>query len=270
MSLPEKEALLVGLHAGLAGELHESRMLPPEPSAGPLAGYQPAAGLPVEGHRGTIQIAEMLGEIKHHPTVSVPANDGLKRKKTIAFPLLGDLLWYFHDEQGPYCVNWTVKLTPEDFDRPFNAARLSPQQRIEAEAAHIARGRVEDELYRQVNVPTIHVASSDIPKHVALNLRQLYVWQSRYANLEVELQEEVVETLIARIPKGVPMFETLRFFLNRFGGTFYDYQVVLYQAIWTRKLRVDLWTPVNIDQPVHPQEKDFMKFFAQWFKRGIH
>lgn len=268
MSVPEKNAFLLGTYVGLFRELHEGRMLAPEPAPGPLSGYPWGEGAAVVGHIGTIQIAEKLGVMKWHPTVSVPESSGSKKRKIIAFPLLGDLLWYLHDEQGPYCVNWTIKQSPEDFHRPHGARRNSTIESAEQEEAQQARLAIEIELYREVDVPTIAVANTDIPAHVSLNLRQFYVWQDRTANFEEEQQTEIVGTLQARIPRGVPVFETLRSLMARHGGAFYDYQVVLYQAIWRRHLPIDLWIPFNIDQPIHPEQRNVVKHFAQWFKRG--
>lgn len=268
MGLPEMSAILVGLKSGLAKELHEGRMLPPEPGPGPLSGYPYSEATEVQGHPGAIQVAESLGVIEHHPTVTVPCNDGHRKTKTIAFPLLGDLLWYLEDQAGSFPVNWTIKRTTEDFDRPFNSKKLSAQQLAEAVEAQQARDAIETELYRRCGVPTHHIAESDIPQAVVLNLRALYPWQERTAHLEPELQEEVVETLRARMPREVPVFETLRYFLGRYGGTLHDYLVVLNQAIWKDALRIDLWSPFNVDRPLRPEVKSFLEYFGRWFKRS--
>lgn len=267
MGTPETWALLVGLYVGQAKELHEGRMLPPEPGPGPLSGYPFAEVAQVRGYEGTIAVAERLGVFCHHPTVAVPANDGHRKRKTIAFPLLGDQLWFCEDMQGPYPVNLTIKRSTEDFERPFGSKRLAPQELAEAIDAQRARDAIEIELYRQAGVPTHHIAQTDIPEHVALNLRELYVWQHRVAHLEEELQSEVVETLRARMAREVPIFETLRYFLGKYGGTLYDYLVVLHQALWRREIEIDLWAPMNVDRPLRPAKQDAMKMFGRWFKR---
>jgi hypothetical protein len=268
MSPAELAAFLVGMYSGRAKELHESRMLPPEPSPGPLSGYAPAEGLPVVGHEGTIQIAERLGVLDLHPLVRIPVEPGSKKTRLVAHPLLGDLLWYFQDSLGPYCGNWTIKETPEDFDFPFNATRIPKAKLAAAIEAQQARTAIEAELYRQVNTPSIHIAHTDIPRHVELNLRHLYPQQSREVNLEKDLRADFIHTLNARIQKGVPVFETILHMMRNHGGTMYDYRSAFFQAVWQRQIRVDLWIPINIDQPIHPEERDVVKHFAQWFKRA--
>ena len=265
MSIPEKNALLLGLYSGLALELHEGRMLPPEPSAGPLAGFKPAEGQVLSGHRGTIQVAERLGVIKFHPTIKIK-DSKTGQRRTIGFPLLGDLLWYLKDDAGFYAVNWSVKQSPEDFDKPHGGSGRRPKP--DAEEAHRARQLVETEMYREVDVPTIPVANTDIPTAVSANLRQLFAWQDRTSNIEPDARQDIIETLRARIPREVPVFETLRYLLNRHGGAFYDLQGVLYQAIWRREIAVDLWTPFNIDRPIRPETRSVVVHFAQWFRRG--
>lgn len=230
-----------------------------------MAGFHLADGQPPASHQGTIQAAERLGLLKYHPTINVP-DPATGKKKVIAFPLLGDLLWFFRDQDGCFPVNWTIKNTTEDFEKPHghNKKRPDPQ----AEEAHQARIAIEVEMYRDAGIRTIQVANSDIPKEVSENLRQMFAWQNRVANVEDQLRVEIVETLNARIPTGVPVFETLRHLLSRHGGTFHDLQVVLYQAIWQRQIKIDLWTPFNIDQPVRPEAKSLITHFFQWFKRG--
>lgn len=268
MSPGELNAFLLAMHTGRVKELHESRLLAPEPSPGPLCGYALAEGLPVHGHEGTIQIAERLGMLHMHPLVRIPVAPGSKKTRLVAYPLLGDLLLYLADSVGPYCVNWTIKETPEDFDMPFNATRIPKAKLSEAIEAQQARTAWEAELYRQVKTPSIHLANTDIPRHVALNLRQLYVHQPREVNLDPALRSDFIETLNARIARNVPVFETVRHMMSHHGGTMYDYQSAFYQAVWQRQIRVDLWTPINIDQPIHPEERDVVSHFSQWFKRA--
>lgn len=268
MSGPEQDAIVLGFYGG-AKELHESGMLHPEPALGPLANYPAARGLPILGHRGTIQIAEDLGVMKWHPSIQVQDPNRPGCKKWIAFPLLNDLLWYFHGPSQPFCVNWTVKATPEDFERPFAGGFLKRRPGPNAVEDALARHAVEEMLFREVDVPTIKVAGTDIPRHVALNLRALYKWQGQKADVHDDHRDDVVEILRARMQMGVPVFETLRHFMNRYGGTYHDYQVILNQAIWKRQLNVDLWTPINMDQPLRPAEKDVLEHFAPWFQQGL-
>jgi hypothetical protein len=265
MSSPERIAIVLGLFLG-ARELHESGMIHPEPAPGPLTGIPFGPAVPTVTHAGSIQIAERLGLFKWHPLISVPDKGTPGRKKSIAFPLLHDLVWYFDDGQ-PYALNWTVKARPEDFERPFEGSHLRRRPTVQDIEKARARVAIEEAVFREVNVRTVRVAASDIPKQVWFNLKSAYMAHALQPDLDPALQEDYLDTLRARMHAGVPAFETLIYFLNRWGGTFEDYRALLYRAVWERKLDVDLWTPINIDQPLKPAQRSVSQHFATWTSR---
>jgi len=42
---------------------------------------------------------------------------------------------------------------------------------------------------------------------------------------------------------------------------------VLFQAIWTKRLRVDLFDAILIDQPLYPETRDVIEEYSHWFVR---
>jgi hypothetical protein len=268
MSDPERHAMLLGLHLGRPVDLNEGRMLSCEPCAIRLSAHPGAAALPVSRLRGTVQIAEELGVLDVHPRVSVadPAHAG--RRLTVPYPLLGDLLWIFKDAQGPYIVNWSVKNKPEDFERPAISRGRRRAGTADEERAERARHAIEEAYYRDANVPTVRVTSVDLPAPITNNLRQVYGWHNRATRLRGEGRNELVEVLRAHMRMQIPPVETLRQRAHKSGWTLHDGLAVLYQAIWHRDLRVDLWEPINVDRPLRPESCDPRGHFSSWFARG--
>lgn len=268
MGDPEKHAMLLGMHLGRPIELNEGRMLVREPSAIRLSQHPKAAALPAVRLRGTVQVAEALGVLDFHPLVSVSDPCGARKRITVPYPLLGDLLWIFEDEQGPYFLNWTVKGRPEDFERPaFRRSNRRAGTR-EEELAVQARQAIEEAYYRDGNVPTVRVTGVDMPVPVVNNLRQIYLWHNRVTCLRGERRDELVELLRAHMTMQIPPFETLRDWSVATGWNMPEGLTVLFQAIWRRELRVDLWEPINVDYPLRPEDRDPRAHFAAWFARG--
>lgn len=268
MSDPEKHAMLLGMHLGRPIELNEGRMLVREPCAIRLSQHPKAAALPAVRLRGTVQVAEALGALDSHPRVSVSDPSRARGRLTVPYPLLGDLLWIFEDDQGPYPLNWTVKGRPEDFERPaFRRSSRRAGTRAE-ELAVQARQAIEETYYRDGNVPTVRVTGVDIPPPVVNNLRQVYLWHDRTTCLRGDRRKELVELLRAHMTMQIPPFETLRDGAATEGWEMRNGVAVLFQAIWRRELRVDLWEPININWPLRPEEKDPRAHFAAWFARG--
>jgi hypothetical protein len=49
---------------------------------------------------------------------------------------------------------------------------------------------------------------------------------------------------------------------------FYEQKIVLYQGIFTRRIRVDLFDcHFFIDRPMRPESQDVLELFKHWFSR---
>ena len=265
MSDPERYAVLLGLYGGQVGELHEGRMIHCEPAAGPLTGYEPANSYPMVGHSGTIEVADRLGLLRWHPTIQVPDKADSKKKVTVAYPLLGDLLWYFHLPTRIRCVNWTVKDEDEDFETPFEGEW--PEKKPTTNQIEVAKARplIEAATYLEVKVPTVRVALASIPLHLRENLRSVFKHQRHPCALDESLRQDFIGDLCLHLPNTVSIFETTRAYLSRHGGTLYDYKLAANHAIWSKQLRIDLTRPFCFDVPVRPAPTDMLSQFRSWF-----
>ena len=265
MGTPERAAQLVGFYSGMAQELHEGRMIPRTPTPGPLTNYKPAIGQPVLGFSGTIEVADRLGCLKWHPTVKVPDKEGSGKQKTVAYPLLGDLLWFFHTGDGIRAVNWTVKDVPEAFDRPF--AGQWPQKPVTAEDvdAASARSLIEAEAYQEVDIPTVKVTLEEIPKTLRNNLLSLYKPVPHACRLDPGLRKDFIDEVRVRTQQGGRPLDVMLHHLRQYGWTMTDYHMALLRAIWTRELKVDLTRAVCVDAPLQPERKTVIEMFPNWF-----
>lgn len=260
MSVPELIAFILGSWLGAFIDLHEGRMLSPEPSPGFLAGCPYCQQLYLGAHCGTIEAADRLGLLKFHPLI----NSGSGK---VAFPLLSDLLWFAQDADGIYLVNWCIKNSPDDFIHAFR--ERGPAARSKSDEAHQARLLTEAALFTDAKSRTVSISLRDIPEYLQSNLRALYVFTNRERTLPEELRLDFVQTCNERVQKQVPAIETITKFVTKHGGAFHDYLVALMQAIWRGEVLCDLCRPLTADVPFRPVTRDIKKIFANWCTREL-
>lgn len=258
VSEPELYSYVLASWLGVFFELHEGRMMHPEPAPGFLANCPGLSQQYVGRHQGTINAAQRLGLLHFHPTLRT-------RKGVIAYPMLADQLYFARDEEGVYAVNWCIKNEPEDFEKAFSVR--GPTEKKKSDEEHQARLLIEAEVFRDAGIRTIHVALRDIPEHLRHNLRALYPFQFRSDSLCNNLREDFISTVGERLPKQVPVIETIATMMRRNGGTQYDYQVAFYQAVWRKEIRCDLLRPLTIDMPLRSADKDLVRHFVHWYTR---
>jgi len=198
--------------------------------------------------------------------VRVPESEGSKKLKTIAYPLLGDLLWFFHLPEGVRLVNWSVKDEPEAFGRPF--AGQWPQKPVTSEDIDAANARhlIEAEAFREVGTPTVQVTLAEIPKMLRDNLVAIYKPIPHPCRLDQDLRKDFIDEIRLGMMKGDRPLEVLRTHLSKYGWTLADYHLALLRAIWRRELKVDLTKAVCMDAPLHPERKTVVEMFSRWFK----
>jgi hypothetical protein len=127
------------------------------------------------------------------------------------------------------------------------------------------RHELETSYYRDANIRTVHLAADAIDPNVRSNLRQLFLHHSRQVALPLSEQEELAGRFGSCLASGVPPPDLITRLIGAGKYTLEDCRNVLYQAIWNRKLRVDLWQPILINRPLHPEEHDILELHADWF-----
>lgn len=259
MSEPELYCFLLADWLGVFFDLHEGRMLHPEPAPGFFVGCPGLSQLAVARHQGSILAAERLGLLAFHPTIRTETG-------TIGYPMLCDQLYFGRDEEGVYAVNWCIKNEPNDFEKAFEERDHGRKKK--SDEHHQGRLLIEAEVFREAGIRTIHASKADIPRHLRENLRALYPHQFRNCSLEKNLRTDFVNEVSERLPRQVPVNETIASMIRRHGGTHYDYRVAFYQGVWRKKIRCDLLRPLLVDCPLYPSGRNIEALFNHWTVRG--
>jgi len=266
LSHPELKVLCIVLYCPWLFDLQEQRLLHFEERPHPLQGHPLASRMELPSLRGALQVAESLGVLKYYPTFWA-TNDDARVKMPVA--LIGDLLLYLSDAQGAFCVDLDIKKTQDAFHRPFQKSRNAANP-TRAQHQEEARHLIEKVRYLDGGIKTIEIATDeDIDPHVAANMRQLLLWQKRKSDLSDERRLEVLDQYQSALVRGVPPLDAMYGMLNRrIGGTVDQLKAELYQAIWSRKIRIDLFQPIYIDKPLRPERRDVLEKYKEWFSRG--
>lgn len=266
LSETEFHAALLGLyHPDVIG-LQEQRMLSPEPTMHPLWTMPHEGRVHLPPMKGVIEVADRLGYLSLLPRLRISSRKFSERHLTVVFPWSGDLLWALRGaSENVYCVNWTIKDKKENFVRPMprpdgKLNSLFPSQRI------LARHEIERAYYLDGCIPTIRVTGEDLDEHVSANLRQLFLHHRRWVALSNDHQAEIFEKFLAAFEAEIPPNEVIANLVMRGKFSAEVCKAVLSQAIWERRLRVDLFKPVLINRPLRPEVGDVLIKYQDWFR----
>lgn len=263
LSYAEQCVLMLALYHPHLFELHEQKMLPPVASPHPLYCHPVAAGMVLPTMRGTVLIADELGVLDIHPIVRSTVDNEIIEEPGC---WIGDFLLFLTDDFGPYLINWSVKSSREEFSRPV--ARLPPKRNMEkAERREAARHLVEKKLYEEVGISTHQIAASEIDQIVVANLRNFLLYGRRTHDFTGPEVDEILGRFSEGIHAGVSALEVVHLLTKSKNFTQYDLQIFLHQAIWERRLRIDLYTHFFIDQPMVPEQRDVLEHYSHLFAR---
>lgn len=266
LSTPEHHALLLALLHPKLFELQEQRVLHPSPRSHPLAGHSTAAGMELPPLCGTVQVCERLDMLARHSWAWIDSDDGLERLP-VPIPFIGDLLLFLHDDLGPYCVNWTVKTTEDDFVRKTSQSEPSKDPEAD-ERAERSRHAIEERYYADAGIPTVRVTESSIPLEFVRNLQSLLLWQYHCPELQPSLYWQLCEQLQASTTTGQPPFEIVLSMVHRYDLPLEVVRAAFATALLMGDVKVDLMDcPVLINIPLRPPRRDPWQVLAPWFQR---
>ena len=241
-------------------DIHEQHMLSTEPTAHPLASHPSTLGTQLPRIEGTVKVANRLGKLSWHGKVY--AEDIAKWVPDI---YVGDLLLFCTDDAGPYCINGTVKATAEDFRHP--GPRLHGKPRRAPSERTLFRHDLEAAYFDDVMIRTQRIAGDEIDSTLAFNLEHLFGRHARKVNLADEVREELLDAFNGAIGGNTSAFSLVRELAARFSAPIDEVCNVLYQGIWHRRLRVDLFSPIVIDKPLRREVRDPLDVYSSWFVR---
>jgi hypothetical protein len=264
MSQPETKAAYLALFHPAVFDLHEQRVLSPAPACHPLQGSPEATGLRFPPLAGTIAIAEKLGAVKRHPKLFHDFGNG--EFAWVPLPYIGDLLLFLRDEDGPYCVNWNIKLTEADFLR-VGPRPLGKIRRPGVDPNADLRHQIEEGHYQAGSIRTVRLAGSQLDEGLIANLRDLFGWHGREQLASEPQRQQVLEVLRAGISGERPAYELVREAALITKLADYDVMVVFYQAVWRRDLRIDLFSPLLMTKRLVAESEDPLHRYASLFGR---
>jgi hypothetical protein len=265
LSTPERAFLSVLLYCGCGlFELHEQRMLPFAPAAHPLEGHPRAVGLPLKRFRGTLKVADELHHLSFHPFVTLNKNGAASDTPGC---WIGDYLGFFMDAQGAFCRNFNIKETRAEFTVPSHGVTVKTRL-PQATARNTARHEVEKQLYADIDIRTIEVATEEIPEILAANLLELLRWQKHRHALTPEQEQAVLDAFNEGLEGGASPLDVIMAVELDQRISRYDQKIVLMQGVFHRKVRLDLFdSHIFIDKPMVPERQDAMEVFGRWFRR---
>lgn len=263
----ERPFVLLAWHQPNCFELHEQKMLSFNPAGHPLAGHPLAYGLDLPLIRGTLAIADGMGELKRHPLVRTPSDHPTYPNQLVPYPYIGDLLLYLLDDEGPYCVNWSIKRSEADFHQTFQS-RLRPTSSADQAAAEF-RHELERLHYIDGEIPTHKLVPNMIDRELRINLLDLYYWWARSPEdaRTRDVEQEMLAWYQIQIPKILVQFDLAKAAAGRFRTSVYDAKWVLKKGVFGRQLRVDLFRTVLDNLPLFPELEDPFERYAHWFAR---
>jgi hypothetical protein len=266
LSRAELDAAFVALYHPSLFDLHEQRMLSPAPCAHPLAGHPRALGRLLPQLPGTVAVLEHLKPTATHPAIRVQTGDDATSTVLAPWPYIGDLLLFLEDVQGPYCVNWTVKSDASGF---FSRGGLGakPSRRGATDPAVLLRHDIERLHYAAGGIRTVQIVGSTFDPELIANLRVLFMHHGRVVDVSAEKIDQIIEALQGWIGSTANMATVLTRVSQRYGIDVFTARVILYQAIWNRRLRIDLFHPVVADHPLVPEHIDVCTQYADLFAR---
>lgn len=269
LSLAECSAAILGLyHPDVVG-LQEQRVFSRGASPHPLHNFRLASPVGLQPFSGMIDVADRLGYVGMLPKVKVNDPSADVGYRLIVFPYVGDLLWAMRAKDGHYyCINWSVKDSEDAFKRPLECKRFVTPAGKMAEGI-LARHELESVYYRDAGIRTVFLAAESIDPHVCANLRMLFLHHRRKVNLCADAQEDLIGRFRHCLDSGIPTSELIFKLVGAGKYDLDDCRNLLYQAIWFRKLRVDLLQPIVINRPLRPETQDVIELYADWFKEVL-
>ena len=266
LSTPEQDALLIALHHPRLFELQEQRVLHPGPRSHPLAGHRTAVGMNLRPLAGTVQVCERLDMVDRHPCTWMNSEDGLERLP-VPIPYIGDLLLFLQDKEGPYCVNWTVKKTEEDFESQPSQSR-PPRDPLAEQDAERSRHAIEEQYYADAGIPTIRITQNRMPREFVRNLGSLYLLRHRHSEIPHSAYRRLCDQLQASIITGQAPLEIILAAVHRYGLPLEHVRSAFAKALLLGDVQVEMMQrTILIDQSLHPRARDHWQVLAPWFAR---
>lgn len=264
MSMNESWVALLALYHPQVWDIHEQKVLFPQPCPHPLQGHKRAQGMNFPPFRGTVAVAERLGMLSRHKRCRVKLADGDTSQAW--FPYIGDLLVFLEDAEGLYAVNLNIKDKEDSFRRVF--PREGRACLDEDDDGVLNRHALEREYYADAGIPTRQVVGRHINEELRNNLFCIFQFHREKTSLSKVMKEGLWEFFSSHIGTTRRVCDLIQQAAGHLALDPYEVNTVFHQGVWNRKILVDLMRPVLTDRPLRPMQVDAVDVYRDWFRRG--
>lgn len=266
LSLAECSAALLGLYHPDSVGLQEQRAFSRGGSPHPLHNFNASSPVGLRPLKGIVDVADRLGYLEVLPKVKIKDAAAVYGYRWVVFPFIGDLLWAMRRKDGRhYCLNWSIKDSEDAFKRPLESKRfITPKGKLTEGV--LVRHELESSYYLDARIRTVFLAADTIDQHVRSNLRQLFLHHGRKVSLPSAEQQELTERFRICLESGTPALELIAKLTGAGKYSLEDCRNILFQAIWHRNLRVDLFQPILINRSLNPESRDVLQVYGEWFE----
>lgn len=243
-------------------------MLPVDVRPHPLDGHPSSTGMKLPAMPGSIAVAERLDLLKMHGWIRRrdPASGD---DQLVPVPMFGDFLLFLRDGDGPYCVNWTVKRSMDDFSKSINVRRRVRDQAGDANSSR-ARHAIEEQLFLDAGIRTVRVVADTIPARLDHNLRNLFLHQRCLNPIGPAVERELEDRIRASLRTGEAPQSILIGVTHRRGCQYQDVRQSFFRILWERRVLVELIDEVVlVDQPLLPERTDLLSRYSHLFAREV-
>lgn len=267
LSEPEKYLSIFGFYSQRFAGAQEQRMMPAHPTPHPLATMAIVTNKRLPNLPGILAIAERIGATHILKTGTLPAESEGDEPLRVILPFFSDILWalWEQDRSVKKCLNWNIKDDQESFSRaaPSKRHRYSGSQDVENA---IARHTLERLFYEDANIRTLPLSLDQLDETLRENLRRLFGHHRRKISLSDELKLELKERFKTALQTETPPIDVILGVQRRHRCEMYDARTFLWQLIWKRDLKVDLYSDLVMDRPLKPETVDPLVKYSDWFR----
>lgn len=242
-------------------EVWDQYALDVNPGPHPLFNHPQAPSVRTVAHQGTLNLAASIGALQHHPR-ELKRDPQTGEVMATARNWITDFVLFIHPTDAePYCVVWDIKSAKGLHGTP---GPLNPIQRRSAQRVRraLVRQTVHSGYFEQLGIPVRSLYTQQLNETVIANLTRLCAWSSRESPLTQSQIDDLEAGFEEALRAGLPVFSRRK--------TCTPVQIeqenrVLFSAIWHRRLRVDLFSPILVDHPLVPESVDVLQEYAGWF-----
>lgn len=268
LSQPEKYLSIFGFYSQKFAGAQEQRMMPAHPILHPLFTMPAVTDKRLPVLPGILAIAEKIGATNILSIGSLPAEKEGEKALKIIFPFFSDILWAVRESDGSVnkCINWNIKDEQDAFSQPAPQRRRGKASAESDTDRTIARHTLERLYYEEAGIRTVQIGLDQLDETFRENLRCLFGQHRRRVTLAEQLQGALNERFATALQAGIPPFEVILDLKRRHQFDIHDARTFLWQLIWRRELRVDLFSTLLIDRPLKPESIDPLEMYADWFR----